>query len=60
MDHEPDPNKQPADCKAFGEDYYRKCRNMKETEASKRSFDGERYSCEVCGAGYYLDYDEMR
>lgn len=57
MNHEPDPNKHPADCKDFGKDYYRKCRHMKETNPN--DFNGENYSCNVCGAGYYIDYDEM-
>lgn len=33
------------------------CQNMKEVGGG---FDGERYRCEVCGATFYLDYDEMR
>lgn len=33
------------------------CPNMKEVGGG---MDGERYSCAVCGKGYYLDYDDMR
>lgn len=57
MDHEPNPQRQPESCKAHGRDYYHKCPNMKETGGGMQ---GERYSCEVCGAGYYLDYEDMK
>ena len=33
------------------------CPNMKEVGGG---MEGERYSCAVCGKGYYLDYDDMR
>ncbi|MER9911651.1 hypothetical protein NKJ71_13560 [Mesorhizobium sp. M0050] len=36
---------------------YHVCPNMKEVGGG---MDGERYSCAVCGKGYYLDYEEMK
>lgn len=33
------------------------CRHMKEYGGG---MDGERYHCDVCNKGYFLDYDEMR
>lgn len=57
MDHEPDPKRQPEICKALGENYFHKCPNMNEVGGG---FEGERYSCKVCGAGYYLDYEDMK
>lgn len=51
-----DDAKKPAECKAKSS-YGRECPNMKEVGGG---FDGEQYRCEVCGAHYYLDYDEMR
>jgi transposase-like protein len=56
-DREPDPKRQPESCKAFGDMYYRRCQNMKEAGGG---FSGERYRCEVCGAGYYLNYEDMK
>ena len=53
-DREGDETKKPDICKASG---ITRCPNMKETGGG---FDGERYRCEVCGATYYLDYEEMR
>lgn len=35
-----------------------KCPNMKEVNLTDMG--GETYRCEVCGAHFYLDYDEMR
>ncbi len=49
-----DNSKKPNICKEKG---IGRCPNMKE---SYSDFSGERYRCEVCGASYYLDYDEMR
>jgi hypothetical protein len=53
-DRKGDPAKQPDACKENG---ISRCSNMKETGGG---FEGEQYRCEVCGAAYYLDYDEMR
>ena len=36
---------------------YHDCPNMKEDGGG---FDGERYSCAVCGKSYYLDYEDMK
>lgn len=33
------------------------CPHMKEVGGG---FDGERYHCEKCGDGFFLDYEEMR
>ena len=33
------------------------CPNMKEAGGG---FEGERYRCEVCGKGYFLDYEDMK
>lgn len=35
----------------------RDCPNMKEVGGG---MDGERYRCDVCGKGYFLDYEEMK
>ena len=35
----------------------RDCDNMKEVGGG---MDGERYRCDVCGKGYFLDYEEMK
>ncbi|WP_430439041.1 hypothetical protein [Shinella sp.] len=35
----------------------RDCENMKEVGGG---MDGERYRCDVCGKGYFLDYEEMK
>lgn len=51
MDRKGDKTKQPTGCDEHT------CPNMKEVGGG---MDGERYACEVCGAGYYLDYDDMR
>lgn len=53
MDRKGDKSRQPVGC----DETEQTCPNMKEVGGG---FDGERYACEVCGAGYYLDYDEMR
>jgi hypothetical protein len=53
-DYDGDPSKQPPICKEKG---ITACPNMMETGGG---FEGERYRCFVCGATYYLDYDEMR
>jgi len=47
-----DKTKQPPECK---EDTA--CPNMKEVGGG---FEGERYRCEVCGASFFLDYEEMK
>lgn len=36
---------------------YHDCENMKEVGGG---MDGERYRCDVCGKGYFLDYEEMK
>lgn len=36
---------------------YRDCPNMKEVGGG---FEGERYRCDVCGKGYFLDYEDMK
>lgn len=35
----------------------RDCPNMKEVGGG---FEGERYRCDVCGKGYFLDYEDMK
>lgn len=35
----------------------RDCQNMKEVGGG---MDGERYRCDVCGKGYFLDYEDMK
>lgn len=35
----------------------RDCPNMREVGGG---MDGERYRCDVCGKGYFLDYEEMK
>lgn len=52
--HKGEPTKQPNTCRERG---VVRCPNMKETHSD---FYGEQYRCEVCGAAYYLDYEEMR
>jgi hypothetical protein len=54
MDREGDEGKKPDFCKEKG---ISRCPNMKETYSD---FEGERYRCDVCGASYYLDYEEMK
>lgn len=56
MDKFGDKSKQPEDCDTskFTDN---PCPNMKEVGGG---FDGERYRCDVCGATFFLDYDEMR
>lgn len=51
-----DKSKQPEGCDTnqFSQN---PCPNMKEVGGGMA---GERYRCDVCGAGFYLDYDEMR
>lgn len=51
-DYDGDPTKKPTECINVT-----RCPNMKETGGG---FEGERYRCDVCGASYYLDYDDMR
>jgi transposase-like protein len=53
-DHDGDPDKKPQACKQSG---IVRCPNCIEVGGG---FEGERYRCAVCGATYYLDYDEMR
>ena len=53
MDRGGDKTKQPEGCGETEES----CPNMKETGGG---FEGERYRCQVCGASYFLDYDEMK
>jgi hypothetical protein len=61
-----DPSKQPPECKSVftsisghpqGLGTWSKCPNLRETGGD---MDGEWWSCEVCGARYFLDYEEMR
>lgn len=54
MSQKGDPAKQPPEC---DERKSGRCPHLKNTY---EGFDGERYSCEVCGRSYFLDYDEMR
>ena len=49
-------SKKPDDCIKLGRAISR-CSNMKETYSD---MSGERYLCEVCGATYYLDYEDMK
>lgn len=53
-DHEGDISKKPEICKLVG---VNRCPNMEEVGGG---LEGERYSCAVCGAHYYLDYEEMK
>jgi len=53
-DRKGDKAKQPTECKI---DENGRCPNMKEVGGG---FDGERYSCDLCGESYYLDYEEMK
>lgn len=68
-DRKGDKTKQPPECEprftphpeprpkfAVGQGTWSQCPNLKETYAG---MDGERYSCDVCGESYFLDYDEM-
>jgi hypothetical protein len=57
-DHKGDPSKQSPECQ-IGKDGvpFPGCPNLKNTY---EGMDGERYSCEVCGESFFLDYDEMR
>lgn len=52
-DYKGDKSKQPEGCK----ETEGSCPNMKEAGGG---FEGERYRCKVCGASYFLDYDDMR
>lgn len=54
--HMGDKNKQPPECDT-SKYTDNPCPNMKEVGGG---FEGERYRCAVCGATFYLDYDEMR
>lgn len=65
-DRKGDPSKQPPECKPVftptpgssnGMGTWSRCPHMLETYSD---MSGERYGCDVCGAGYYLDYDDMR
>ena len=47
-----DKAKQPPEC---NEDT--RCPNIK---CTYEGMDGERYRCEVCGASFFLDYEEMK
>lgn len=47
------PLDKPPKCEHGKHDYH-------ETEASKRSFEGETYVCRKCGDSYYLDYEDMK
>lgn len=51
MNRKGDKSKQPSDCDEY------KCENMKEDSSD---FKGKQYYCEVCGAAYYLDYDDWK
>ncbi len=51
-----DQDKRTEECKALT--YQSSCPNLKEREDNDMS--GERYDCTICGASYYLDYDEIR
>ena len=52
-----DRSKQPPECDYATKGSLTSCQHMKEVGGG---FEGERYRCDLCGAGYYLDYDEMR
>ena len=54
MNRKPDPSKQTKDCKK-GDEFH--CFNMRETYSD---MEGEQYRCEVCGAAYYLNYEDMK
>lgn len=47
-----DKTKQPSECK---EDT--RCPNMEECGGG---FEGESYRCKVCGASFFLDYEDMK
>jgi hypothetical protein len=49
-----DKTKQPEGCNETPST----CPNIKERDDHDMS--GETYHCDVCGAHYYLDYDDMR
>lgn len=51
---EPDEAKRTEECQRVG---ITRCPNMIETGGG---FEGEQYRCEVCGAAYYLDYEDMK
>jgi hypothetical protein len=51
-----DVTKQPPECQALGT-YKMACKNLKEAGGG---MEGERYSCEICGEYFFLDYEEMR
>jgi hypothetical protein len=70
MSLEGDKSKQPPECEprftphpeprprgAVGQGVWSRCQNLNETGGG---MDGERWSCEICGKSYWLDYDEMR
>jgi len=52
----PKEEKRTEECKKLAKNWSR-CKEIKETHSD---FYGETYDCPVCGASYYLDYDEMR
>lgn len=47
----------PAPACGFANPSSSDCQNMKEVGGG---FEGERYRCDVCGKGYFLDYEEMK
>lgn len=51
------PEPPPAPACGLDRPSYHDCPNMKEVGGG---FDGERYRCDVCGKGYFLDYEEMK
>lgn len=53
-DYEGDISKKPSICKKVG---ISRCPNMEEIGGG---MEGELYRCLVCGASYYLDYEEMK
>ena len=52
-DRKGDPAKKPEGCQGTEST----CPNIKEVGGG---FEGERYSCEVCGEYYFLDYEDMK
>ncbi len=52
-----DKSKQPPNCKPELWSA-NPCQNLKERDDN--SMAGETYRCETCGAGFFLDYEEMK